>query len=159
MKLSCRADVAAPSDFVFSRLADFGKIEYAALRRGAEVQRIDSLGAVAPGMSWSMAFRWRGRMRRGTVTLTRYEPSVAIGSRAETTGFLSEIGISLADLSRGRTRMIFEAEVRPRTIAARLMIQSARLGRAGLERRFQSQIDRLARELETAWADAGEGEA
>ena len=53
MKLEAKHDVEAPAAFVFAQLADFEGWERAAMRRGADVTRLDTLRTVGPGMTWT----------------------------------------------------------------------------------------------------------
>ena len=56
MKFSTNEDVEAPIDAVFEMLCDFESFERAAMRRGAEVQRVDQLVAPGVGMIWDAVF-------------------------------------------------------------------------------------------------------
>jgi len=51
MKFSTREDVEAPVDYVFGQISDFGAFERQALRRGADVRRLDS-GPFVTGSAW-----------------------------------------------------------------------------------------------------------
>ena len=48
MKFVAHEDVEAPIEFVFEQVTDFAAIERSALRRGAEVQRVDDLNETRP---------------------------------------------------------------------------------------------------------------
>jgi hypothetical protein len=59
------------------------------------------------------------------------------------------LAFTLVALSRQHTRLHAEFEIRPRSLGARLMIQSAKLGRASLNSRYNKRIAALARNIET----------
>ena len=61
MKFSAREDIAAPIEQVFASLCDFEGFERQAMRRGAEVQRVDPLTQPGVGMKWQVSFNMRGR--------------------------------------------------------------------------------------------------
>ena len=44
-------------------------------------------------------------------------------------------------LSRTKSRLIFETELKPRNMRARLMMQTAKLGKAQLDRRYARRIE------------------
>jgi hypothetical protein len=54
----------------------------------------------------------------------------------------------LVALSRGRTRMTVTLVLQPRTLAARLMMQSLRLARNNLTKRFKVRLGEYAAEVE-----------
>ena len=56
MKFSTKEDIDAPIDAVFEMLCEFDQFERAAMRRGAEVQRVDQLAEPGVGMLWEAAF-------------------------------------------------------------------------------------------------------
>jgi carbon monoxide dehydrogenase subunit G len=147
MKLSTRDDIEAPIAFVFEHLTDFEAWERAALRRGAEVQRTDRLAAPGPGLSWEVAFDFRGRRRELDLRLDRMEPPVrlvfsGVGPNSEGT-----LDIELIELAARRTRVAVRLEVKPRTLVARLFLQSLKLAKARVEGRFKSRVAQLAAEI------------
>lgn len=152
MKFSTREDVAATIDHVFARLSDFDVIRRAAMRRGAEVARTDRVHNPGPGMTWNIGFDWRGKQRRAVLELTEYVPPTRLVFDVNGKAFTGMLAISLIPLSPRRTRMAVELEFRPKTMAARLIIQSLRLTRARQSRRFTDRVSGFARQIETGYA-------
>lgn len=151
MKFSTKEDIAAPIDFVFDQISDFEAFERSALRRGAEVARLDDLSAPGPGMAWETKFRWRGRVRELQFELTTFEKpdEMVISSLSKSMG--GHLKIDLVALSRGRTRMHFVAEMKPKNLTARLLIQSLKLARGKLNKRFEQGAQAYAKELENRY--------
>lgn len=148
MKFSNRVDVAAPVDFVFDQLADFSAFERAALRKGISLQRLDALEAPGAGMSWDIGFRMRGRQRRLIADIRRYERPEWLEYEGTSQGFHLILTLQLMALAKGRTRLSTGFEVKPRTLGARLLVQSAKLGRGNLERRYDERVKAFARAIE-----------
>ena len=148
MKFSTRKDVAAPAEFIFDRLADFGSFERVALRRGITLKRLDTLAAPAAGLSWEIGFRFRGRERQMITALETFQRPEALVYVGTSSSFEARLEMLVTELSRTRTRMLTALEVKPRTLGARLMVQSAKLGKGNLDRRFDERVGHFARDLE-----------
>ncbi len=148
MKFSTREDIEAPAELVFDSMSDFAMFERAALRRGAEVSRVDRLAETGPGLTWSLRFPLRGKMRRVVCELARLDRPEAMHLTAESTGFQIWLTVQLVTLSRSRTRVQVDLEVKPRTMTARLIMQTVRLNRASYARRFEGRVQKYASELE-----------
>ena len=73
MKFSTREDVDVPIEQVFDLICDFDSYERSAMRRGAQVQRLDSLTTPGVGMKWAAAFKMRGKMRDLEMEMTRFD--------------------------------------------------------------------------------------
>ena len=148
MKLAAKYDIAAPAAFVFAQLADFAGWERAAMRHGADVMRTDTQQTAGPGMTWDTQFRYRNKDRRLTIRLDAISPvsSMALtGKSAPVDGMLH---IDVLDLAAKRCRIELRLEVRPKTIAARIYVQSLRLVRSRVERGFAQRVAQLAAEIE-----------
>lgn len=152
MKFSTREDIEAPAEVVFAAISDFAGFERAALRRGAEVARSDPSAAPGPGMTWSLRFRARGKMRRVLCTLDRLDPPNGLSCALESSGFTGSLTATLVGLSRSRTRLAVQLEILPRTLAARLLIQTARLNRGTYQRRFEERVQKFAAGIELGQA-------
>lgn len=150
MKLSTREDVAAPVAFVFATLHDYETFERAALRRGAEVQRTGT--PTRP--EWSIGFTFRGRPRRLTVREVSAEPPVRLTFYGIGKLFQGDLRIDLVELGRMRTRIALTVEVRPLTLPARILLQSAQLARGRILRGMQKRTVELAQHVEAQWRDS-----
>lgn len=148
MKFSAREDVAAPIDKLFSALSDFEGFERQAMRRGADVQRIDPLTQPGVGMRWKTAFTMRGRRREMTLELVRYDVPNEMRFDLVSQGVTGTFAIELLALSRSRTRMSLALDIAPQTLSARLFVQSLKLAKSSLDKRFKLRVADYAKGLE-----------
>jgi carbon monoxide dehydrogenase subunit G len=143
MKLSCKEDVNAPIDEVFERLVDFDLWERAALRRGADVARNGTGAATA----WDLAFTYRGKRRRLHLSLAEFKRPDRLSVDGRGANLEGRVTVEVLQMASRRTRMMVTLEVTPRTLVARLFLQSLRLGRRRIEARFRDRVRRLAAEI------------
>lgn len=155
MKLTSRQDIEAPVAFVFEALKDFEGWERAAMRRGADVARTDKLRDVMPGLSWLVKFAYRGKERKLALRLTHLEPPTLLGFSGTGTSLDGLAGIDLLELASRRTRVSVTLDVRPKTIAARVILQSLRLAKARLNRRFTDRVGQYCHEIEARYRKSG----
>ena len=148
MKFSTKEDIEAPIEFVFSQLSDFQSFERSALRRGAEVQRLDGHRAPSVGMAWDVAFKLRGKMRQMQMELTRYDPPNGMVFSSLSPKMGGDMVVDLVALSRGRTRLSVDIELHPRNLSSRLMVQSLKLARSSLTKRYHLRVAGFAKDLE-----------
>jgi hypothetical protein len=99
-------------------------------------------------MSWQARFRLRGRMRDVTLRLVEYDPPNGIVLTAEATTIEGRMGVDLVALSRGRTRLSVDLILAPRSIAGRLLLQSLKLARSNLTRKFRLRVADYAMDME-----------
>ncbi len=148
MELSAREDIEAPLDRVFAQLTDFEAIERQALRRGVEVQRTDTLAGPAAGMSWKATFRFRGKSRAADVIMSGYAPPDQLVFDSVTGGLETHTTIECVALSRGRTRISIVTLLQPKTLSARLLVQSLKLAKSSINKKFKNRMAVLAKDLE-----------
>jgi hypothetical protein len=148
MKLTTRQDIEAPLDFVYGQLTDFAQFERMAMRRGAEVERTDKLGQDGPGMGWRLKFPWRGKVRKLALRLADAVAGNYLVYGVEGQAISGDARVDLMALSPRRTRMTVAGEVRPKTLAARLMLQSMRLARGRVQKRIDGAAGKLATLIE-----------
>jgi carbon monoxide dehydrogenase subunit G len=152
MKLSGRTDIGAPVAFVFAALSDFEGWERSAMRRGADVNRTDKLRVPGVGMTWQARFAWRGRERQLQVRLKKLEPTSAMALDFDGPSVEGTLSIELVELASKRTRLLMQVEAKPRTLAARLFVQSLRLAKGRVQRRYDARLTNIAREIEARFA-------
>lgn len=140
MKFSSRVDIAAPAEFVFDQLADFSTFERAARRKGVSLRRTDTLAAPGAGTAWDIGFRFRGRLRQLNAEITRFERPAALDYVGSSHGFELGLALQIVAPAEGRSRLHVALEAKPRTLGARLLLQSAKLGRGRIEHRFDERI-------------------
>lgn len=148
MKFSTREDINAPIDHVFTALCDFQAFERQAMRRGAEVQRLDTMTEPGVGMKWKADFTLRGKQRNLVVEITRFDIPNEMVFSGKSPSIDSTFSIELIALSRTRTRVAIGLEMSPLNLSARLLIQSLKLAKTTLNKRFKLRVAEYAKSLE-----------
>lgn len=148
MRFSAREDIEVAVSDVFAAVADFDGFARLALRRGFQVERLDRLPMPSVGMRWAVSGSHRGRMRHVTAELRGFVPGESLTVRITGGGFEADLDVDVLALSRRRTRLRADLDLRPRTIGARILIQTLRLGRAAAARRYHAGLRRFAERLE-----------
>jgi len=154
MKFSTKEDIEAPLDRVFAALSDFETWERAAMRRGADVTRTDLMTTPGPGMGWHVEFIYRAKLRKIDISLVEIVPDqklVLDGTSAPAEG---RVTLDLAEMGPRRTRVAVGFEVRPRTLAARLFLQSLKLAKASVTRRFELRVGQMAADIEDRYRNS-----
>ncbi len=148
MKFSTREDIDAPIDQVFLALTDFEAFERSAMRRGADVRRTDRMAAPGVGMTWDVAFRMRGRQRELALEMARFVMPNEMVIQATSPGLNGVFSIELMALSRNRTRMSVGLELSPLNLSARLLVQSLKLAKSSLTKRFKLRVAEYVKVME-----------
>ncbi|MGH1576555.1 SRPBCC family protein [Planktotalea sp.] len=148
MKFSSNEDIEAPIKDAFALFTDFDQFERSALRRSADVRRIDTLGQNGVGMAWNTQFKLRGKERKIDAEMVEYcEPeNFCLQLQSEEVTALAHV--ELMPLSKGRTRASVSVELKPISLAGRLLVQSLRLGKARLDKKFKKKAGDFVRNLE-----------
>ncbi len=149
MKFSANEDIEAPSEAVFAAITDFAVFEHAALKRGAQLRRTGTEGAVGVGIGWLGTAPFRGKQRQISLRVAGYQPPGGLHLRGETGNLDLSMSLEVMALSRGRSRLHVDLEVLPRTLTARLLLQSAKIGKGGLDRRFKARVRAFADGIRT----------
>ncbi len=147
MKFGTRTDIEAPQAFVFASLADFAAWERSGLRRGVELERTDRMRQPGQGMGWKASFPFRGRRRTMTIRVEELVEPRSLGFSGAGASVDGRLQADLIPMGPRRTRLTVQLEVKPRTLAARLYLQTLRLGRKRLEAKFADRIAHIALEI------------
>ncbi|MDF3416284.1 SRPBCC family protein [Sulfitobacter sp. M57] len=148
MKFSTNEDIEAPAEAVFEMLCDFEGFERSAMRRGAEVQRLDQLQKPGVGMMWQATFALRGKQRQMDVEMVTFERPNEIVLESTSPGLLATTGFELIALSRSSTRVKVELEIKPLNLSARLLVQSLKLAKTSLTKKFKQRVSEYGRGME-----------
>lgn len=147
MRFTTKQDIEAPLDFVFRTMTDFEAWERSAMRRGVEVERTDKLTRPGTGMSWASRFSYRGKQRAIELRLVGLEPPATLAFAAQSNAVEGTAKLELMEMSARRTRLHVVVEVSPRSLAARLFLQSLRLARGRIDRKFDQRVAQLASDI------------
>jgi hypothetical protein len=155
MKINGKHDVDVPLGFVARVLVDFQGWERAALRRGLDVRRTDSLAEPGLGSTWTARFSYRGKTRIIDLEVVEMDATGRIvvaftGKSAQGTATLLPLAMSAQ-----RTRISASLEVQARTLSARLLFQSMRLARQRVVRKFEQRLAHFGAEVEARFRAAG----
>ena len=148
MKFKTKEDIGAPIDFVFSVVSDFEGFQRQAMRRGAEVSRIDDYASPAVGMGWDITFPFRGKRREIQIVMTEYDPPYRMLFDSRMQGMGGAMVVDLMALSRTRTRMVLDVDLKPESLSARLLVQSIKLAKGSLDKRFKLRVAEFAKSTE-----------
>ena len=144
MKISTREDIEAPIDYVFWEVSDFDGIERQILRRGVRLERVSTGGEDKLGMSWTARVPFRGRQRDVSAHVAELTAPTFYRISSTTGGVLADVAVELVALSRNRTRVVIGIDIRPASLSARLLIQSMKLAKSNLQRRFDQRVAEYA---------------
>lgn len=148
MQFASKEDIDAPIAEVFAILSDVESFERSAIRRGIDVMRVDALAATGEGMAWTANFVMRGKPREARVTLAQYDAPNTMHFVTVSQGLEGRLTVDLVALSPRRTRLAVILNLKPSTLPARLLVQSLKLGRSNLSKRFKLKVADYARHLE-----------
>lgn len=148
MNFSTKEDIEAPIDAVFEMLCEFESFERSAMRRGAEVQRVDNLVASGVGMTWDTVFEMRGKRRELRIEMVTFDRPNDMVLETTSPGLIGQMSFELMALSRSRTRINVELNIKPLTLSARLLVQSMKLAKASLTRKYKMRIGEYAKGME-----------
>jgi hypothetical protein len=141
MDFSTHKDINAPIGYVYEKVTNFESYERQALRRGAVVSRVDGNGQVRVGSAWDVAFTFRGKNRKLRATIAEMTSPESMKIDTVATGLNSIADVHLIALSPKVTRVAVVIELSPKSLSARLLLQSLKLAKANLNKRFAKRVD------------------
>lgn len=133
---------------VFAILSDVETMERQALRRGIEIRRTTPHQHAAVGMGWQAQFWFRGRSRTTEIVLSELTEPIRLVFDSRTGGLETRFEVELMELSRAHTRMSTTAVLTAQTLSARLLVQSMKLAKGRILRRYAVRMAQFARDVE-----------
>lgn len=144
MKFSTREDIDAPMEDVYNAVVDFDAFERRMLRRGVDITRDESKPLDQVGACWKARFSWRDRAFDVDAELVDLTPGESFVIESRASGVTCLGTVDLVALSKTRTRMFVALDLRPSTLSSRLLLQSLRLAKGNLTRRFKLRVHEFA---------------
>lgn len=148
MNFSTKEDIEAPINTVFDMLCDFETFERGAMRRGAEVQRTDTLSKPGVGVGWRAAFNMRGKRRQVEIEIVTFDRPNEMVIECRSQGLLTMMTLELVALSKHRTRIMLSFDIKPLNLSARLLVQSLKLAKTSLTKKYKLNVAEFAKTLE-----------
>lgn len=149
MKFSTREDIDAPIETVYARVSDFDAFERRMLRRGIDVTRDERVPPGVVGSRWKAKIDWRGRKYDLDAELVSLEPGQAYAIESSSNGIVCMGVVDLVALSKSRTRLFVSLDLKPTTLSSRLFMQSLRLAKGTLDKRFKARVAEFAGGIST----------
>jgi len=151
MKFETIEEVDAPQDFTFARFTDFLRYENLARNYGADLRRVGGFAEVSEGATWRGSIPIKGRTRGVEAVVSRYSPCDYTRIDTDVGGMKVVFEMRFEELPGEKTKLVAVTELQAKTLAARLIIQSAKLARKRVQAKITSKIVALANEYEDAW--------
>lgn len=149
--------IDTPASFAFQQMAAFDFFEELVRARGAEITRLDTMTGAGIGVLWELRFVLRGRRRKIDLKLSDYVEPELIQVTGVSDGLLFVFRGTLEAEGPDRCRLRSRLDVKPRTLAGRMMLQSARLTKPTLNRRYKARLRDFALRTDRAYAAASPG--
>ncbi|MFO1202046.1 MAG: SRPBCC family protein [Tabrizicola sp.] len=143
MKLTAKTDLEVPAAFVFATLIDHRSWEREAVRNGVEVERPPGSPDSGVGASWRIRGHFRGKARNVLVKVDEQVADQRLGLTLDSPSIEGTSRIEVMVLSPRRSRVRVDLEVKPKTLAARLFVNTMRLAKGRVQARFEKGLGTL----------------
>ncbi len=148
MKLTAKTDIEAPASFVYACLIDHAMWEREMTRRGAEVDRPADMPLTGVGAGWQLRVPFRGKVRKLLVRIDAMVPDTSLVLGIDGQAIDGNSMLELLSMSPRRTRLRLALEVRPKTLAARLFLNTMRLAKGRVQVRLEKRLQQMATRIE-----------
>ena len=152
MKLTAKTDLEAPVEFLHAYLCDNATWEREAIRRGIEVERPADMPLSGVGAGWRIKVPFRGRVRKVLLRVDEIVQDQTIAYSFEGQALVGTTVMEMKALSARRSRLKVTIDAKPKTLAARLFLNTLRLARRKVEERFEKRVGKLGARVEERYA-------
>jgi hypothetical protein len=149
--------IKAPAAFAFRDLTDFEHFEEQVRSRGAEITRLDTMIEAGVGVLWEVRFVLRGRRRKIDLKLSDFAEPEMLQLTGVSDGLLFVLRCTLEPEAADRCRFRTRLDVKPRNLAGRMMLQSARFTKPTLNRRYKARMKAFVTRVEERYAAPSAG--
>ena len=143
MKLAAKTDIDVPVGFVYESLADHTSWEHEAAERGIDVRRAFEQAIAGPGDEWSVTLPYRGKLVTVALRLVQTHPDSRLDFDFKSNAIEGDLQIAAMALSPRRTRLNVVIDIRPRTLASRVFLNTLRLAKGRVETRFAARLQQI----------------
>lgn len=143
MKLTAKTDLEVPAAFVFATLNDHPAWEREAVRNGVEIERPPGTPDTGIGASWRIRGHFRGKARKVLVRIDELTPDQRLALSIDSPSMEGISQIEVMVLSPRRSRLRVDLEIKPKTLAARLFVNTMRLAKGRVQGRFEKGLGQL----------------
>ena len=147
MKLCEQAEIALPTEDVYCALRDVDAHARTARPRGVTVRRRSDETPFQVSAACDVIIAYRGQPREVLITAAGLEPARLPRFTLRARDITGEITLALTALLPISTQLSCDVAVRPRTIGARLVLQSLKLTQTRLDARFGKRLTGFAQQL------------
>lgn len=146
MKFVAFEDLDMSQVDLFDRLSDFEQFERQAIRRGVNVTRQGSIVSQS-GLKWQCSFDYRGRNRSALIELIDFDHGSTLEFFVINSSLNISVQLELVSLSTSKTPLSATSVLEPKTLAARLLVQSMKLTRSKFNKRYKNRLHRIGKNL------------
>ncbi|MDZ4088637.1 MAG: SRPBCC family protein [Tabrizicola sp.] len=143
MKLTAKTDLEVPAAFVFATLVDHPSWERDAVRNGAEVERPPGTPATGLGAAWRVRGQFRGKVRKVQLTITELVENQRVVLTMDGPTIEGSARFEVMVLSPRRSRLRVDVEFKPKTLSARLFINTMRLAKGRVQAKFEARLGQI----------------
>jgi hypothetical protein len=104
------------------------------------------------GAGWRIRLQFRGRIRNVLLRLDEVTQDEKIGYSFEGQALHGSIDLETKALSARRSRLRVSVDAKPKTLAARLFLNSLRLARRKVEERMETRVGQLGARIEERYS-------
>jgi uncharacterized protein YndB with AHSA1/START domain len=143
MKLTAKTDLEVPAAFVFATLVDHPSWEREAVRNGAEVERPEGSPASGLGAAWRIRGHFRGKTRKMLIRIEDIAENQRLVMSIDSPSIEGSARLEVMVLSPRRSRLRVDVEIKPKTLAARLFINTMRLAKGRVQAKFEKRLGQM----------------
>lgn len=147
MKFTLRHDTRLAAEELFTAISDFPRMERMLTRRKVQIARLDPAREPGAGIAWDIAFDFKGKRRELRMDVGQFDRPERVVFYAVSEPVTATITMTVIALTPRKSRVMFEVDARPRHMRARLLFQTAKLGKAQLDRKFADKVGGFLTEL------------
>lgn len=147
LELSAHEQAQMPVEELFARASRFGNFARQARSNGTRVRRLEP-GNSEHGPRWEVHYSLGGTERRFILELVQRRAPECLRFAIHSDAIEGELTLTLNAINAARSGVEARLTARPITTKARIVLQSMRLTRASLNKRFAKRIRALVARAE-----------